>query len=54
MSKVTENSAYWLGRAKDVREEAQRVDDPAMKYILEEIASSYERIADQVKVTFWN
>jgi len=51
MSKVTDNPAYWLGQAKDVRETAKQISDQIMKDILEEIARGYERIADRVRKT---
>ncbi len=51
MSKVTDNPAYWLDRAKDVRETAKQISDQTTKDILEEIARGYERIADQVRKT---
>ncbi|MGA7327889.1 MAG: hypothetical protein WBX25_26245 [Rhodomicrobium sp.] len=48
MAKTTDNPAYWLKRANDVRDIAKHISDQEMKDILEEIARGYERIADHV------
>jgi hypothetical protein len=48
MTTPVDNPAYWLGRAKDVREIAEQISDPEMKAILAEIAGGYERISARV------
>ncbi|MGA7326753.1 MAG: hypothetical protein WBX25_20235 [Rhodomicrobium sp.] len=49
MNKITNDPAYWLGRAKEMREIANNTSDGKMKEIMDEIANSYERIAEHVK-----
>jgi len=48
MTTRTDDPAFWLKRAKDVREIAEQLQDEEMKDILEEIARGYERVAGQV------
>jgi hypothetical protein len=46
MDDTLEDSNHWLERARDARTIAKRLKDDNMKNIMEDIAISYERIAD--------
>jgi hypothetical protein len=48
MDNITDEPNLWLERAKDARQIAKQLEDQIMKGILEDIARSYERIADHV------
>ncbi len=54
MSKITDDPAYWLGRAEEMREIANNTSDSKMKQIMDEIANSYERIAEHVRNSIGN
>lgn len=49
MTERSDHPAYWLRKAKDVREVAEQVSEPEMRDILEGIAKSYERISERVR-----
>jgi hypothetical protein len=42
---MTDNPAHWRQRAQEARAEADRLDDPAMRQTMLEIAAAYERLA---------
>jgi hypothetical protein len=46
MDNTIDDPNHWLGRAKDARAIAKQLKDKDMKDIMEDIAKSYERIAD--------
>ena len=46
MPQSTDSAKYWRGRAADARAMIAEMRDPETKRILEEIAESYDRIAD--------
>jgi hypothetical protein len=49
MTRETDDPAFWLRRAKEVREIAEQLSDQEMRDILEEIARGYQRVAHQVR-----
>jgi hypothetical protein len=49
MSSDLDDPNYWVKRASDSREIAKHVGDKEMESILENIAKSYERIAERVR-----
>jgi hypothetical protein len=46
MTESVDSYAYWLRKAKDVRDISEQVADQKMNNILEDIARRYERIAE--------
>jgi hypothetical protein len=46
MDDTIDDPNHWLERAKDARAIAKQLKDEAMRNIMEDIAKSYERIAD--------
>jgi hypothetical protein len=48
MDNTTDDQNQWRARAKDTRQIAKQLEDQIKRDILEDIAKSYERIADHV------
>jgi hypothetical protein len=48
MADISDDRDHCLGRAKEARDAAKRISDQEMRNILEEIAKSYERIAELI------
>ena len=46
MPQSTDSAEHWRGRAADTRAKMAEMRDPETKRILQEIAESYDRIAD--------
>jgi hypothetical protein len=46
MSQSTDSAKYWRGRAANARAMMAEMRDPETKRILQDIADSYDRIAD--------
>jgi hypothetical protein len=43
--RMTDDHAHWRQRAQEARAEADKMDDPASKQTLLEIAEAFERLA---------